>query len=129
VTRFENSVELWYQRRDLVLFQAISYKMAKQESVQGYLKGNATLFDHVFRNIPMDYRELPRVSAGLEEGYRGLERWSEVGKVRRLRVKAIVRKTVDAQDLDDMPEFAHALAKESQLWAELTGRLDALAAL
>jgi hypothetical protein len=102
--------------------------MTKTKSVQGYLEGIAMLFNHVVRNLPIDCRLVPCMYAGLEDGYRGLERWTESGKVRRLRVRAIVRKIVEAQDHDDMPEYAHKLSRDCQLWATMNGRLDALAA-
>jgi hypothetical protein len=127
--RFENKFELWYQRRDLLLNQARNHKMTKQQRVQGYLEGTAMLFDHVVQKLPVDCTLIPSIYAGLDDGYRGLERWTEMGKVRRLRVKAIVKMIVEVQNHHEMPTYARTLTKDCQVWATMTGRLDAHVAL
>jgi hypothetical protein len=136
VARFENRHELWYHPRDLALGQAFHYRLAKHPCAQDYLRGSATLFDHVVRNAPMDYRLVSNsISFGLEDGYRGLERWTDTGKVRRLRAKAIIKKIVEAQVQRcgdgatgevDLPAYAVSLTKPCHAWAEMTGRLDAI---
>jgi hypothetical protein len=136
VCRLENRSELWYHPRDLALGQAYHYQLAKHPCAQEYLRGSATLFDHVVRNAPLDYRLVSTsISCGLEDGYRGLERWTDAGKVRRLRAKAIIKKIVEAQ-VDyrgedtmgevDLPAYAVSLTKPCHAWAEMTGRLDAI---
>jgi hypothetical protein len=139
VARFENRRELWYHPRDLALGQAHHYRLAQHPCAQDYLVGSATLFDHVVRNAPLtDYRVISNsISCGLEDGYRGLERWTDAGKVRRLRAKAITRKIVEAQvrrcgdnpagEQDvDLPAYAVSLTKACHAWAEMTGKLDAI---
>lgn len=126
VTKHENKLELWYQRRELMGIQAQCFKQSREESAQGYLNGTSLLYDHVVRNNPMHYQAIAHISIGLEDGLRGLERWTESGKVRRLRTRAIVNKIVTAQG-KDVAWYAQTLTRECQIWAELTGRMDALA--
>ena len=117
--------------------------------ISTYLHCISNYYDHVcLGGPPLPRGEQQALREGLALGYRGIERWSKVGKYRRTRICMISSMIVKAQanfDADDkvngisskktrkpiddkLAIFSAQMSAESKMWALATARDDAIAA-
>jgi len=117
--------------------------------IRTYLHCISNYYDHVcLGGPPLPRGEQQALREGLALGYRGIERWSKVGKYRRTRISMISSMIVKVQanfdadyevnginskrtrkSIDDkLAKFSALMSAESKMWAFATARDDAIAA-
>lgn len=129
----ENCQELWWTADELAITQDEDVQLLSsgETTIEEYIACSDLLHEAVTKGQAVEVACLARVTQGLDLGYRGLERWSDTGRNRRLRARSIVRKVVELDgecSINDWRSFYQNVTKDSASYALVSAEADAAVA-
>lgn len=130
VQRYGSSGNFWWKPEELSIVEDVDCSSPEAHLINAYYQNNDDFYHAIASGVDVDTTALSLVAQGLDAGYRGLERWSDSGRYRRIRAKAIVYKVIEEQhQAEDLPQLCESLTKTCRIWAQVSAQADAAVAV